>query len=114
MGHFTDTRLLYKKLKLNSIMEPLPDMSSMDKKALESLVLDLYQRSCQAFGDTFDVQHVVRFICRCHGHSFLRFFDLHYKNTTKTFLKQKKKKKKKKKFAVVSPPKKKKKKKKKK
>ena len=41
-------------------MEPLPDMSSMDKKALESLVLDLYQRSCQAFGDTFDVQHVVK------------------------------------------------------
>merc|ERR1712002_342928 len=54
---YTSSRLLY---KLNSIMEPLPDMSSMDKKALESLVLDLYQRSCQAFGDTFDVQHVVK------------------------------------------------------
>ena len=41
-------------------MEPLPDLSQMDKKALETLVNDLYNRSCTVFGDTFDVMHEVK------------------------------------------------------
>ena len=41
-------------------MEPLPDLAAMDKKALEILLLELYDRSCRVFGDTFDVMHVVK------------------------------------------------------
>ena len=41
-------------------MEPLPDLASMDKKALESLLVELYERSCKVFGDTFDVMHQVK------------------------------------------------------
>ena len=48
-------------------MEPLPDLSQMDKKALETLVNELYNRSCTVFGDTFDVMHEVKV-----GQSFLK------------------------------------------
>ena len=41
-------------------MEPLPDLSALDKKALESLLLDLYDRSCKAFGATFDIQQEIK------------------------------------------------------
>merc|ERR1712223_133563 len=41
-------------------MEALPDLSAMDKQALASLVMELYERSCKVFGDTFDIQHQVR------------------------------------------------------
>ena len=41
-------------------MEPLPDLAGMDKKALESLLMELYERSCKMFGDTFDVMHQVK------------------------------------------------------
>ena len=41
-------------------MEPLPDLAAMAKKALEILLLELYDRSCRVFGDTFDVMHVVK------------------------------------------------------
>ena len=41
-------------------MEPLPDLAGMDKKALESLLMELYERSCKMFGDTFDVMYQVK------------------------------------------------------
>ena len=44
-------------------MEALPDLSAMDKQALASLVMELYERSCKVFGATFDIQHQVRVGC---------------------------------------------------
>ena len=44
-------------------MEALPDLSAMDKQALASLVMELYERSCKVFGDTFEIQHQVRVGC---------------------------------------------------
>ena len=41
-------------------MEPLPDLAAMDKKALESLLVELYDRSCKAFGAAFDIQQEVK------------------------------------------------------
>ena len=43
-------------------MEPLPDLAAMDKKALESLLVELYDRSCKAFGAAFDIQQEVKVI----------------------------------------------------
>lgn len=45
-------------------MEPLPDLAAMDKKALESLLVELYDRSCKAFGAAFDIQQEVKVIMR--------------------------------------------------
>ena len=47
----------------HTTMEALPDLSAMDKQALASLVMELYERSCKVFGDTFDIQHQVRVGC---------------------------------------------------
>ena len=43
-------------------MEQLPDLSAMDKQALESLLVELYDRSCKIFGATFDIQQEVKVI----------------------------------------------------
>ena len=43
-------------------MEPLPDLSAIDKQALESLLVELYDKSCKAFGAAFDIQQEVKVI----------------------------------------------------
>ena len=41
-------------------MEPLPDLSSMDKTKLQKLLKELYEKACIVFGETFDAQHIVK------------------------------------------------------
>ena len=41
-------------------MEPLPDMSTLDKKQMETLLTELYEKSCKIFGDAFDIEHEVK------------------------------------------------------
>ena len=46
--------------KNNPVMEPLPDLSNLDKDELNRLLKELYDKACLLFGETFDVQHVVK------------------------------------------------------
>ena len=41
-------------------MEPLPDLSNLDKDVLNRLLKELYDKACLLFGETFDAQHVVK------------------------------------------------------
>ena len=35
-------------------------MSTLDKKQMETLLTELYEKSCKIFGDAFDIEHEVK------------------------------------------------------